>query len=279
MVFKALLIVIVLAILMEDSTSIKKTEEERKEDEEIAAAVNRTLAEEAKEKEKEDEEKKRDEKKKKAQTQDKKEKEEIVKGKDKDEACPSLNCTCPEVQDCPPRECGPCAPCGPCPKEKVCPTVVCGPCPDVDLCKPCPPCPVANSTVNQPPTITCPEAGVASLSVPAALVVGVAAGVLVTGAATAIGLILRYIPPVASGFFFMATIIIIWYLCSQYPETARELGGRAANLLREAAVALGHRVMAAVQRHTEQVSVSVESNLFCIMSSKFLVKFALRFSM
>jgi uncharacterized membrane protein YphA (DoxX/SURF4 family) len=91
------------------------------------------------------------------------------------------------------------------------------------------------------------------MSVPVALVVGVVAGVLVTGVATAIGLILRYIPPVASGFFFMATIIIIWYLCSQYPETARELGGRAATLLREAATALSHRIVEALRHHSEQV--------------------------
>jgi hypothetical protein len=54
----------------------------------------------------------------------------------------------------------------------------------------------------------------------------------------------------------MATIIFIWYLCSHHPEAARELGGRAATLLREAAEALGHRVMAAIQRHQNQVSFS-----------------------
>jgi hypothetical protein len=95
------------------------------------------------------------------------------------------------------------------------------------------------------------------MSVPVALAVGASAGVLLTGVAATIGLILRYVNPIASGFLFMAIIVIIWYLCSHYPETARELGGQAVTLLREAAVALGHRVMAAIQRHQEQVSFPV----------------------
>jgi hypothetical protein len=97
------------------------------------------------------------------------------------------------------------------------------------------------------------------MSVPLALVVGAIAGGLATGLVTLIGLVLRYVPPFVSGFLFLATIVIIWYLCSQYPETARELGGRAATLVREAAVALGHRVMAAIQRHQGQVGVPVKS--------------------
>jgi hypothetical protein len=92
----------------------------------------------------------------------------------------------------------------------------------------------------------------------------------VTGVAALIGILLRYVSPVASGFIFVVTIIIIWYLCSHYPETAREMGSRAANLLREAAVALGHRVMEAVQRHQEQVGVPVKPNLFFRMSSMFI---------
>ncbi len=97
------------------------------------------------------------------------------------------------------------------------------------------------------------------MSVPVALAVGASAGILLTGVAASIGLILRYVNPIASGFFFVATVVLIWYLSSHYPETARELGGRAATLLREAAVALGHRVMAAIQRHQEQVSVPILS--------------------
>ncbi len=94
------------------------------------------------------------------------------------------------------------------------------------------------------------------------MAVGAVTGILVTGLAANVGLILRYVPPVASGFLFLATIIIVWYLCSQYPETARELGSRAANLLREAAVTLGHRVMEALRHHQEQVSVPIKPYLF-----------------
>ncbi len=119
------------------------------------------------------------------------------------------------------------------------------------------------------------------MSVSLALVVGILAGLLCSAVAVAIGLILRYTSPFVSGFLFVATIIIIWYLSSHYPETARELGGRAATLLREAAVALGHRVMAAIQRHQEQVGFFLLSLIssFRMSSSFSFEKFALRFSM
>ncbi len=97
-----------------------------------------------------------------------------------------------------------------------------------------------------------------------AVVVGASAALLAVGAVTGVGLLLRYVSPIVSGFIFVATIIIIWYLCSHYPETAREIGGRAAALLREAATALSHRVMAALQRQADQVGLSSLSmpNLF-----------------
>ncbi len=90
-----------------------------------------------------------------------------------------------------------------------------------------------------------------------AVVVGASAALLAVGAAASVGLLLRYVSPIVSGFIFVATIVIIWYLCSHYPETARELGGRAATLLREASVALGHRIMAALQRQNDQVDFSL----------------------
>ncbi len=259
---------------MEDSASIKKTAEEEKEDEELARAVNATLeAEEKKRKEEEDEkkkvrtpdEKKKDEDRKKRDQEKSKDEKEVRQGED----CLPFNVSCPVIKPCPPQrecpeeklceECPPCKSCPKCEEPKECPPVECPP-------VFCQPCPVVNTTVRPPSTTSCPEA---SLSVPAAVAVGAVVSLLVTGVAVVIGLILRYVPPIVSGFLFLATIVILWYLCSQYPETARELGTRAATLLREAAVALGHRVMAAVQRHTEQVSVSVKSNLFCIMSSMF----------
>ncbi len=81
------------------------------------------------------------------------------------------------------------------------------------------------------------------MSVPVAMLVGACASLLVTGVATAIGLLLRYVQPTISGLLIIAILILVWYLSSQYPDTARELGARAATLLREAATALSHRVM------------------------------------
>jgi hypothetical protein len=252
-VFKTLLLFMVFAILLDDSSSIRKTEEEKREEKELAEKVNATLAEEEEKKRLEEEDEKK-RKKKEEKTEKRKEDEgERTDVKGKDEACPPSNSSCPvvgpcpDVQDCPPKECGPCAPCGPCPKEKVCPTVVCGPCPPVK------PCPGVNSTVDQPTVCQCPE--VTSMSVPVAIAVGVTAGALVTGMATAVGLILRYSSPFVSGFLFVSIIILTWYLSSHHPEVARELGGRALTLLREAALALNNRVVEVLQRHREQVCV------------------------
>jgi hypothetical protein len=91
------------------------------------------------------------------------------------------------------------------------------------------------------------------MSVPVAMAVGAAASLLVTGVVTVVGLVIRYVPPTVSGFLFLSTIIIVWYLSSQYPTVAREMGERVVTVLREATVTLGNRVMAALQRHNEQV--------------------------
>jgi hypothetical protein len=259
-------VILVFALLLEDGSSVKKkTEDERKEDEEIAEKVNATLAEEAEKKKKEEDEAKRkkkvktpgeekdeDEKKKKQEKdEDRNEKEDS-----QDEACLPANITCPAVKPCPP--------CKDCEACKDCPTPVgCQPCKECDSCiqcEECPPleCPAFNQTgqdVECPAPPTCP--GNPGMSLPAAMAVGAVTGILVTGMAAVVGLILRYVSPIVSGFLFLATIIIVWYLCSHYPEAARDLGGRAATLLREAAVALGHRVMAALQRHEEQVGFPV----------------------
>ena len=100
------------------------------------------------------------------------------------------------------------------------------------------------------------------MSASLALAVGVLVGLLCSAVAAIIGLILRYVSPIASGFIFMATIIIVWYLCSHYPDTARELGGRAVTLIREAALALSHRAMAVIRRHQDQVGFLIRPNLF-----------------
>jgi hypothetical protein len=277
MVFKTILILVVIAVLMEDTTSVRKSEEEKREDRELAELVNKTLAEE---KTKEDEKKRReDEKKKKTEdktkgklkdTDKKKDSEDQVKSQDKiktekdlDKASPPCDFTCPDVESC-----GPCPGERPCPKVEDClPCKECGTCPP---CKPCPrceepeecppvlPCPVDNSTRgNQdlPPSVACPE--VSSMPTAVAVAVGASAALLAVGAATGVGLLLRYVPPVVCGFLFVATVIIVWYLCSHYPEAAREIGGRVVAVLREAILTLSNRVMAAIRHHNAQVGFPV----------------------
>jgi hypothetical protein len=249
-------VIIVFALLLEDSSSVrKKTEDERKEDEEIAEKVNATLAkEEAERKKEEDERKKRlDLEKKKNETQKKDEikkkkiKEESSEGsggfEGRDEALPSSNSTCPvcpEVQDCPVANCS-----GQC---KACPK-----CKDPEECPPVLQCPGVNRTSSAVPD-DCPESSSQPMSIPVAMAVGATASLLVTGVAAAIGLLLRYASPIVSGFVFLASLILMWYLSSHHPETARELGGRAVTVLREAVMALSHRVVEAIRSHNEQVS-------------------------
>ena len=93
-----------------------------------------------------------------------------------------------------------------------------------------------------------------------AVAVGASAALLTVGVATGVGLLLRYVPPVVSGFLFVAIIIIVWYLCSHYPETAREMGGRVVAVLREATTTLSHRIVAAI-RHHDQVGFPNKSIL------------------
>jgi hypothetical protein len=240
MVFKTLLIVLVFAVLMEDSLSIKKTAEEEKEDREIAEKVNATLADEA-EKKKEEEDENEAKKKKGVKKED-------VEGQD--EACPPANVSCPIVEPCPPcpevKECETCKTCEPC---KVCKE--CGQCPTVKPCF----CPGNNSNNRTGPAVPdgCPESVSAIMTVPVAIAVGAVASLVVTGVVATLGLLLRYAPPLVSGFLFLFLVVLTWYLSSHYPETARDLGGRVVATLREAAVALGHRVVEAIQRHNEQV--------------------------
>jgi hypothetical protein len=272
MVFKTLLLIIVISILMEDSASIRKTEEEKREDEEVQRAVNATLAAEEEKRRKEDEDEAKKKKEVKKESQGKKEDVES-----QDEACPPVNVSCPIVEPCPPcpevkeceacksskdcppvKECGPCEICKECGPCKICKE--CGPCPKVKPCQPCGPNPVVNHTETTPSACHCSEEDM-GMTVPVALLVGTCAGGLLTGVAAVLGLVIRYFSPLECGFLFLATIFMVWYFSSQYPETARELGGRAATLLREAAVALSQRVMAAIQRHQEQVSIPINLSL------------------
>jgi hypothetical protein len=261
MVFKTLLIVLVFAVLMEDSLSIKKTAEEEKEDREIAEKVNATLAEEAEKKKEEEDEAKR---KKKVKTQgeekdEDKKKEKQEKDEDRnekedsqDEACLPANITCPVVKPCPPcKDCKDCPKCGPCPGVDPCkPCDPCGPCPPIF----CQPCPTTNSSIQTPSNPGCPEAS--GMTMPMAVAVGAVSSILVMGLATAVGLIIRYLPPFISGFILIVALVMVWYLSSRYPEVARELGERVVETLRAATATLSHRVVEALQRHNNQVSFS-----------------------
>jgi hypothetical protein len=276
-------VILVFAVLLEDGSSMRKrTEEEIEEDAEIAKAVNATLEAEEEEKKKQEEKKKN----KKSEKEDKGGKKDVEKKKEVDsrpgtvkteDKASSSNLTCPIFKECVPcPETPSCPPCERCPTIKPCPgedpclpckpcrecpqCEECGPCPGVRPCRPCGPCgpdPVDNNTTDDhldsssPPI--CPEHGSPAMSVPVAIAVGITAGALVTGMATAVGLTLRYTSPFISGFLFLSIIILTWYLSSHHPEVARELGGRALTLLREAALALNNRVVEVLQRHREQV--------------------------
>jgi hypothetical protein len=142
-----------------------------------------------------------------------------------------------------PRSCSPCKPAGPC--EPV-------------------PCRPVNSTEVESagcPPVNCGPDWVPSMSVPVALVVGATASLVAIGLATTVGLILRYLPPLVSGFIFITTIIFIWYVCSHYPGVARDLGQRALNLAREATTTLVNRAMAALRGHNQ-----VSFCLYCYSS-------------
>jgi hypothetical protein len=256
MVFRTILIILVIAILMDDSASIKKTVKEEKEDEELARAVNATLEAEEKKRREEEEKKKKEDgnQKKKTEVVPKDKKKKNVENKD--EACPPANSTCPIVQPCPP--CKNCEACEDCPKCGLCPEV--DPCKPCDPCGPCPPifcqpCPTTNSSVQTPSNPGCPEAN--GMTVPMAVAVGAVSSILVMGLATAVGLIIRYLPPFISGFVLIVALIMVWYLSSRYPEVARELGERVVHLIREATVTLSHRILAAIQRHQDQVGFPV----------------------
>jgi hypothetical protein len=262
---------LVFALLLEDGSSVrKKTREEEEEDKKIAEAVNRTLVEEE-EKRKEDEKQAEKKKKKgtdKVRDQDEKKKMGVDSGpgtvKKEDEA-PSSNhtgSTCPVCEQCPDsKECRPCSPCERCPECGLCPELQ--PCPEertcpeeqpCQPCRPCVPCPVDNTTrINPecPSPPSCTESP--GISVPVAMVIGASISLVTMGAAAVVGLILRYVPPLISGILFLSVVFVVWFLSSHHPDVAREMGGRVATILREATVALGHRIMAAIQRYQDQV--------------------------
>jgi hypothetical protein len=81
------------------------------------------------------------------------------------------------------------------------------------------------------------------LVTPEAVLVGAAAAVLVLVVAAAVAIIVRYFSTITSGLLIVSTIVLVWYLSSMYPETARRLGARILGALRSAATSIVDRVL------------------------------------
>jgi hypothetical protein len=87
------------------------------------------------------------------------------------------------------------------------------------------------------------------LVTPEAVLVGAAATVLVLVVAAAVAIIVRYFSTITSGLLIVSTIVLVWYLSSMYPESARRLGARVWAALRSAATSVVDRVLG--RRHPE----------------------------
>jgi hypothetical protein len=114
----------------------------------------------------------------------------------------------------------------------------------------CLPCPILHdgcgpSAHGDPDPIT--------LATPEAILVGAAAAVLVLVVAAAVAILVRYLPTITSGLLIVATIVLVWYLSSMYPEAARRLGARLLGALRRAATSIVDRVL---RRHHPEVKCS-----------------------
>ncbi len=135
---------------------------------------------------------------------------------------------------------------------RSCPGVKCSPCEEF---LPCVPVPCEPVDQHSPPGTG--DSGATPMSVPVALAVGATASLLAVGLVAGVGIILRYLPSFISGLILVVAVILIWYLSSHYPATARQLGQRALDLMREASTTLVNRAMAAL-RGSNQVSFCFE---------------------
>jgi hypothetical protein len=112
----------------------------------------------------------------------------------------------------------------------------------------CPPCPILHEGGG--PSSCDSGTNVAALATPEAILVGAAAAVLVLVVAAAVAILVRYLPTITSGLLIVATIVLVWYLSSMYPEAARRLGARVLGALRRAATSIVDRVL---RRHHPEV--------------------------
>jgi hypothetical protein len=116
----------------------------------------------------------------------------------------------------------------------------------------CPPCPSLRDVCG--PTSTSPgDSGTTTLATPEAILVGAAAAVLILVVAATVAILVRYLPTITSGLLIVATIVLVWYLSSMYPEAARRLGARVLGALRRAATSIVDRVL---RRHHPEVKSS-----------------------
>ncbi len=76
-----------------------------------------------------------------------------------------------------------------------------------------------------------------------AFLVGVATTLLMLVLAVIIGVIIRYLPLVVTGFLILSSLCMVWYFSSRYPESARRLGARVWAALRSAATSIVDRVL------------------------------------
>jgi hypothetical protein len=134
----------------------------------------------------------------------------------------------------------------------VCPDPVerdCPPAPDCPTIRECTPCVRSTPDPCQPSSSDGPFLSSAADETSMAFVMGALASLLVLAVAVLIGVLLRYLPLIASGFLVLILLCMVWYLSSKYPEAARRLSTRIWGALRSAATSIVDRVLG--RRHPE----------------------------
>jgi hypothetical protein len=139
----------------------------------------------------------------------------------------------------------------------------CPVCPEPPLSKDCVPCGESPSDVSggttpdvcgpSPPILTNPGSYSDVVEVPMAFLVGVATTLLMLVLAVIIGVIIRYLPLIVTGFLILSSLCMVWYFSSRYPESARRLGARVWAALRSGVSAVVERLF---RRNHSEVRVS-----------------------
>jgi hypothetical protein len=126
---------------------------------------------------------------------------------------------------------------------------VCPDCPSPRECTPSQESPPCNPSSGGP--IPGVDAGGHSdvVEIPMAFLMGAAATLLMMILAVVIGAIIRYLPLIVTGFLFLVSVCMVWYLSSKHPEAARRLGARVWEALRSGVTAVVDRLLG--RRHPE----------------------------